>query len=158
MLNFTQKEIELEIAAVLESGDITDISNITKIGYSYVNQQLNPNDERKSYIVGALEIVCALDEISPIRGEKLWQKIQNFREASKNSGCDEFCLDAGAAAVATESTDVASARLTGKTLLEQLAECVEAESAIVRQKEAIIAEINKQKEMPNNSGILRAVK
>lgn len=83
MLKYSQKEVELEVSRVLESGDITHISQIAGIGYSYVDQQLNPNDERKSYLFGALQILCALDDISDERGEAVWKILTRCRELSK---------------------------------------------------------------------------
>lgn len=157
-LKFTQKEVEIEIANCLESGDIKAISNISGIGYSYIDQQLNPNDERKSAIYQALLIVCALDEEDAKRGEKLWQKIVYFRECSKPENANDDCLDFCAAALAKESTEAVAARLTGKNLVEQLKEVLDAETAIAKLKAGIISQINKEKTTENNSGILRAVK
>lgn len=150
-LQFTQKEIEQIVAEILEHGDITKISNITGIGYSYVDQQLNPNDERKSYIVGALEILCALDEVDPERGETLFQKFTAFRDCSKKHDPALQCLTESTVSVNREAADVVNSNLSGLSLYEQLSETIESESAIKQHKENLLAAINKEKESLNGS-------
>lgn len=151
-LNHTQKEIELEISKILIRKDITDISNLSGIGYSYIDQQLNPNDERKSYIYGALQIICALDEISPERGEELWQLIRKIRESSKPLNTNEnLCVNTELAKSEKEFSDVWKAKLNDKSLYEQLTEAVENEAQAIRLKEAILTAINKERETCNSS-------
>lgn len=154
-LEFNQKTIELEISAVLESGDITQISRVSGIGYSYIDQQFNPNDERKSAIFCALKIICALDEISAERGEMLWNLVAGFRERSKPKKAAGGCLHSCAASVSKESSEAVSAPLLGKPLLEQLKETLDAETAIKKQKQAILDAINNEKE--NGAAVLKVV-
>lgn len=152
-LQYTQKKIEQKIAENLEHGDITKIANITGIGYSYVDQQLNPNDERKSYIVGALELICALDEIDKVRGERLWQQMITIRDSSKKQDSKDNCLKISLQNFHKETNDVISAslknndlnKLSIKDLNKLLIESVEAESSAKIYKETIISAINIKK-------------
>lgn len=150
MLKLTQKEVELDVAKILEHGDIADIAPLTSIGYKYLDAQLSPTDERKSHIYGFLEIICAYDETHPERGEELWQLVKRIREASRAKN-PTGCADAEAGKFAKESGEAISARLQGKSKYEQLKEAVEAESQATKYKEAIIAEINAEKETCNSS-------
>lgn len=147
MLQFTQNEIEREVAAILRHGDIARISQVSGIGYSYVDQMLNPNDERKSYLVGALEILCALDEIDPVRGNKLFQKLASFRELSKSERSDDgSCINASTSKLHKEVADVVGAHLEGKCYYDQLNEALEARDAIEKQISIILQKINEEKE------------
>lgn len=148
-LCFSQKEIEQKVAEILKHGDIKDISNISGIGYSYIDQMLNPNDERKSYIVGALEIICALDEIDELRGEKLFLLITKIRKLSKKRKTSQECLTSSTADLNKEIGDVVNAHLEGKCYYDQLAEVIEAKAALDRQERNIISKINEEKETPN---------
>jgi hypothetical protein len=145
-LIFNQKEVELNVADILATGDITKISNLTGIGYSYIDQQLNPNDERRSAIYCALLIQCAMDEISPERGEQLWQLITKLRESSKPVDFSPMSASREAGKFAKESGEALQARLDQRPLYEQLEEAMEAEAQAKKLKMAIISEINAEKE------------
>lgn len=148
-LKFTQKEIELEIAQILADGDITAISNISGIGYSYVDQQLNPNDSRRSCIYDALRVVCALDERSPERGEKVWKAISRRRELSKPaaavSGASGANLNHESGELNREIAEYVSARISGKPFNEQISEFLDIERQLIRVKQALINEYNRLK-------------
>lgn len=157
-LNHTQKEVELKVAEILKDGDIKDISNESNIGYSYIDQQLNPNDPRQSFIYGFLRIQCAYDATHPERGDLLWRLVKTIREASKPT-CKTSCANVEAGKFAKESGEAISARLSNKDLYEQLREAVEAEEQARKLKEAVIAEINQEKESFNSDRPrLKAVK
>lgn len=153
MLEFTQKEVELEIAAILEDGDIKDISNISGIGYSYIDQQLNPNDARKSYIFGCLLIACALDKSAPERGEKLFRTIIKFRELSKKRNLTEICVNAETSKLNTEFSQFINAKIEGLPHSVQLSEVVDIISQAEKVKEALIADYNKAKEEPKAASL-----
>lgn len=129
-LKFSQEYIEKEIARVFVHGDITDISNISGIGYSYIDQMLNPNDTRKSYLVGALQILCALDEKDSDRGDELFRLFSKFREMSKDPAEDGDCIQAGTRKLNREVADVVNAHIAGHDLDVQLKEVLEAEEAV----------------------------
>jgi len=145
-LTTTQRQFELEIAQVLEYGDIQAISNISGIGYKYLDSQLSPNDERKSYLFGALQIICALDQVSPDRGEKVWQILAKIRELNKPAHKANLSVNDEIAKTNKEFSDIWQARLDGKSLYEQLGEIIEHEAQTAKLKMAVIDEINAEKD------------
>lgn len=151
MLDFTQKQIELDIAEVLENGDITKISQISGIGYSYVDQQLNPNDDRKSVFYGALQIICALDEFAPERGEKVFQIFARFRELSKKRQTGLKDLNLETSKLNREVAEFVGAKLEGKPYQIQLKELLDIEKQILEVKAALIEEFNILKETPRGA-------
>ena len=145
-IKFTQKEVEIQVAEILENGDITSLSHLSGIGYSYIDQQLNPNDERQSFIYGFLRIQCAFDALSAERGEMLWQLVKKIREASKPIQNCELSPVAELVKAGKEFADVWEARLQGKTGLEQIGEINESIAQLQQLKKAILNEINLEKD------------
>lgn len=146
-LEFQQKKIEKEISDCLEYGDITKISNLSGIGYSYVDQMLNPNDPRKSFFVGMLELQCAIDEISPTKGEAVWQIIARHRELSKkNHSPADLCLNTETGKLNRETAEFITAKLTGKNAHDQFAELLDIEAQLAVVKKQLIAEFNQERE------------
>lgn len=143
-LKFTQKEVELAISNILEDGDITKIHQITGIGYSYVDQQLNPNDSRRSCLYDALRIICAIDEIDPVRGEKVFRDLTKKRELSKPAGTQITSdLNEATADLNKEIGEYVATRLTGKSFPEQMKEFLDIEAQMTRVKQALIDEYNR---------------
>ena len=122
MISITQKEFELGVSKELVSGDIAKISQISGIGYSYIDQQLNPNDERRSYLFGALQIICAIDEISTARGAAVMQLLIDARNASLPGHLNTNTVNEEAARVSGNCSAVLSSILAGKPETEQVLE------------------------------------
>jgi hypothetical protein len=149
MLQFTQEEVEKEIADILVHNDRAEVSRITGIHISTIKQQLNPDDERKSFTYSFLQVLCALDQISPERGEQLWLKVQQFREMSRPASLRPLCVESEAVRNTVESTDVTLATMKGLPLYEQLAEVLEQIAQAKRHKQAIMDQINAEKATEN---------
>ncbi len=145
LMKTTQRQFELEVAQVLEYGDIQAISNLSGIGYKYLDSQLSPNDDRRGYLYGALMIICALDEFSPERGERVWQILSKARELSKSPGKTQSVRDE-LVKTNKEMADVVEARLDEKPLYEQLTEVVELVEQAGKLKAAILNKINAEKD------------
>ena len=144
-LEYTQKEVELELRDQLKHGDIRRVSLLSGIGESYLEAQFNPNDERKSAAFVFLQIQCALDEISAERGERFWQTIVRFRETSKKRKKSALSVARELAEFHRESADVTGARLCEQSLDSQLREILEAERQLALLKEAVLQEIEAEK-------------
>jgi hypothetical protein len=151
MLTFSQSEIEGQLSDCFPYGTIKKVHVITGIGQSYLEQFVNPNDERKSPAYQNLQIGCALDEIDAGLGDRYWQHIALFREVSKPILNGGRCIDTAALSNHKESFDVADAAMRGKPLYVQLKEVLEQEAAIAKHKAAILEAINNEKASPNGS-------
>lgn len=146
-LQFTQEEVENAVAKHLHHGDRVEIARNSGLSESWVKRQLNPDDPEQSSYFRTLLIQCALDEVSPERGEQVWQEICQMRELSKKRvKSTNVCVNAELTKTNSEFDDIWKARLNGKSGYEQLGEICEAETQLSKLKDAVIAEINEEKE------------
>lgn len=147
-LQFTQKEVEEEIADILIHSDRRNISIKSGLGESLVKRQLNPNDYLvPSSIYVALQIVCALDEISPERGEAVWQKMEQLRKLSKpQTVTAKRCVNTELIKADDEFSDIWKTRLNGKGLYQQHTEICETISQLQILAKAVLDEINAEKD------------
>lgn len=154
MLQFDQHEIESAASDILIHTDRTEIARITGIYRGVVTSMFDPNDERKSAVYVALQIICALDEIDPERGQALFQKITEFRELSKKRRPAEL------KSVATETgklnkevADFVCAKLEGKPHTVQITELLEAQAQLETVKQNLFDEYNALKETPRETSL-----
>ena len=68
-LEFTQEEVERELADRLPHGTRREIAKVSGLGESYIKRQYNPDDETASCAFRLLQVVCAFDEIDRIMRE-----------------------------------------------------------------------------------------
>lgn len=61
-LEFTQEEVERELADRLPHGMRREIAKVSGLGESYIKRQYNPDDETASCAFRLLQVVCAFDE------------------------------------------------------------------------------------------------
>jgi hypothetical protein len=154
MLMFTQKEVEIAFDDILKHADRAAISRITGIYNGVVDSMFNPNDERKSALFIALQILCAEDEIDETRGEALFQKIIEFRELSKKrKPSNAHSLAAATSLLNGEFKEFICARLEDLPLEKQFTELVDIEAQLAVTKQALIDEYNKQKETPRETSL-----
>jgi hypothetical protein len=81
-MHFTQPEIEGQIAAELPYGMPENIARGCGLYPSNVHAWLNQNDERKSPWFTVLLVQAYLDIEHPETGERVWQKVNEIRNAS----------------------------------------------------------------------------
>lgn len=146
-LQFTQYEVERELADIIRRGDAKEIARITHIYDTIVYGMLNADDERKSYAFGFLQIQCALDEIDEQRGEAFFQAIVKFRELSKRRQKElagNIAHDTGK--LSKEVSDCVFSHLQGKPFSEQLTEAIEAKAQIERLIETLVCHIKQERE------------
>lgn len=82
-MQFTQEQIEKELADVLPHGSREVIAKGTGIYPKIVDAYFNPFDERKSPHFTVLHIQAVLDNESPEIGDAVWEKLCALREAGK---------------------------------------------------------------------------
>jgi hypothetical protein len=149
MLQFAQHEIEEAINDILKHADRIDIARITGIYKGVVEGMFNPNDERKSAIYIALQIICALDEIDETRGDALFQKIIEFRELSKiRRPANVKSLKTETGKLNCEFAEFIAAHLEGKPFDKQFAEFMQIEAQLAVVKKGLLDEYNALKNKP----------
>ncbi len=151
-MGFTQKQIELDVANILKNGDITQLHLKTGVGYSQLDQQLNPNETRKSPVFQFLVLQTAYDAISPERGEQLWQVVTKYRELEKPV-VGEICVQTEASCIAKEVGELLSVHIAGKSHYERLNEVNDVLAVTERYKQGILDEINLEKASENGTNL-----
>lgn len=148
-IQYTQNEVERELRDILKHGDIRELSVLTGLGESYLSQQLNPDDERVSYVYRFLQIQCAIDEIDPERGDIFFEALKRFRDQSRIRRPVDLCSTRETSRLLTEHSEFIDARLTGKSLSEQLRELDDLKRQIGLVKQSLVGEYIKAKEKTN---------
>ena len=146
-LQFTQEEVERELRDIVKHGDIREISLNAGIGEKYLSSQLNPDDERKSYAFGFLQIQCALDRASSERGDEFFEAVKRFRDLSKLRKLKDLCAHSETARLLDEKNEFICARLEGLPYPKQLSELDDVIRQAQKLKEALTEEhLNAKKE------------
>lgn len=144
-LLYAQDEVETEIADIIKHGDQKKIAAIVGVHSTYIEQQCNPSDERKSWIYQALQFLCAEDDIDAGRGENLWQMMCRFRDLSRKRVKQNLCVGVETGSLNKEVADVVNSHLQGKTFYEQLKELDEVDAQSKRTRSAIMCAIDAER-------------
>lgn len=122
-LSFTQEEVERELADVLMHGDLTEIARISGNAESTIKRQFNANDhEAASCAFRTLQVACALDDISPERGERFWKTLERLRDISKKQPRAKKLPGNAVGRLNTEVAELVQAALDGRPFSAQMKE------------------------------------
>jgi hypothetical protein len=143
-MKFNQYDIETAISDTIPHGVRKQVAAITQIYPSMLYGMLNPDDERKSYQFGTLQIQSALDQIDINIGDRHWTQLEWFREMGKPLICQGKSVSVETGKLAKEVADVIHTYCTGKNLADQLKEIIEAERQIETTKKAVLEAIEKE--------------
>ncbi len=141
-LEFTQEEVERELADRLPHGTRREIAKVSGLGESYIKRQYNPDDETASCAFRLLQVVCAFDEIDANGGEAFWQTIVKFRELSQRHVPESqaISLNTETGKLGKEIADFFSSRITDEPHDVQMRELLEAEAQLRKVKSQLIRE------------------
>ena len=150
-MEFTQEQIEKEIADEMPHGIREVIAKGTGIYPKIVDAYLNPHDERKSPHFTVLHIQAVLDRDAPEIGEAVWQKMCALREGSRHHRFETkpLSIDRELGNLSKEITDVIVAKCEGRPLSSQLREIAEAERQIEKYKSAVLDQVGRPPERVN---------
>ncbi len=138
-MQFTQEQVEKEIADVMPHGVREVIAKGTGIYPKIVDAYYNPHDERKSPNFTVLHVQAVLDVREPAVGDAVWKKMCALREASvpRQILTAPLCIDRELGNLSKEITDVIVAKCEGRTFTDQLREIHEAEKQLAIYKAAL---------------------
>lgn len=141
-LEFTQEEVERELADRLPHGMRREIAKVSGLGESYIKRQYNPDDETASCAFRLLQVVCAFDEIDVDGGEAFWQTLVRFRELSQPHVFESkmVSLNVETGKLGKEIADFFSAKITDQPYDTQMRELLEAEAQLRKVKSQLIRE------------------
>lgn len=141
-LEFTQEEVERELADRLPHGMRREIARVSGLGESYIKRQYNPDDETASCAFRLLQIACAFDEIDADAAEAFWQTLVRFRELSKPHVFESKArsLNVETGRLGKEIADFFSAKITDQPYDTQMRELLEAEAQLRKVKSQLIRE------------------
>jgi hypothetical protein len=146
-LQFTQEEVETELADQLKHGRRADVARKSGLGESYIKRQFNPDDETPSCAFKLLQIACALDDIDEPEGEAFWQSLCRFRELSKKRKSSS-CLNHETGKLNKEVAEFVSAKIENKPFNVQLKELLEAQTQLEIVKQELIGAYNELHSKP----------
>lgn len=141
-LEFTQEEVERELADRLPHGMRREIAKVSGLGESYIKRQYNPDDETASCAFRLLQVACAFDEIDVDGGEAFWQTLVRFRELSQPHVFESkmVSLNVETGKLGKEIADFFSAKITDQPYDTQMRELLEAEAQLRKVKSQLIRE------------------
>lgn len=150
-LQFTQEEISRAIRDIVKHGDIREIAIISGIGEKYLYGQFNPDDDRKSYIYGYLQIQAALDRVNAERGEELFLAVRRFRDLSQLRKNLDLSARTETEKFLKEQDEFLMSRINGLNYAEQIKELDDVISQAKHLKMALTQKHLKQKQEANGS-------
>ncbi len=157
MNTFSQHEFEAAIYRTLKYGDETLLAEAAGKSPGYNSQKKNPGDPRESLWYRAARDFYNLIADDGTSGCKALEVFNSFAKSALPRD-SKLCVDTEISKHLSETADVTIGRLKGQSLYDLLNEAVESESQAARVKDAILAEINKEKSAVNGSGRMKAVR
>lgn len=138
-LDFTQEQIERELADLLPHGMREGIAKGTGIYAKIVDAFFNPHDERKSPHFSVLHIQAVVDALDPETGDALWAKLTELREASMARPVKAARLDTDheLGCLSKEFADIVVAKCDGQPINVLLREIADAQRQLQKYKESV---------------------
>jgi hypothetical protein len=150
-----QHEFEFEIYKCLKYGDESKIASAAGKGSSYYSQCFNPDDERESIFYRAARDFGHWAAINEEGARKAFAVFCSYVSRSMHEE-NELCHDTEICNTLKEVDDIATIRIKGGSLYEQLNETVQAEIQVRKLKAAILSKINTEKDSFNGRPRMKA--
>ena len=141
-MKLTQNEVESALGDIVPRGVRRDIARETGTYDSVVYAQYNPDDERKSPAYQTLRDIAVMDRLHPEIGQLFVETFLSLRETSRPAQSKVLDPNKKIGDVASEVADIVNAHCQGKPYETVLAEIIQAELALRKYKQAVIAQRN----------------